>query len=237
LGFCNYTKDFLGISLCLQVFVPRKTMPLSTVSAKGALNRLRLGNERYISGKQALLELTGSQRRKEKLIGQDPFAILLGCSDSRVPLEVIFDQGLGDLFVVRVGGNVVTSSQIGSIEFAAAKFGTPLVVVLGHSNCGAVIAALEEFQKPSGKLTPGLKNLLERIQPSVAAVLSENEPSDPTAKLHEMVKANVQASVGRLRQESSLLAKEEVDGGMKIVGAEYCLETGKVEFHNALSDG
>jgi carbonic anhydrase len=207
------------------------------VTSEEALNQLRQGNERYVCGKQSLLEQTDSRRRREQVEGQYPFAILLGCSDSRVPLEVIFDQGLGDLFVVRVAGNVATSSQIGSIEFAVAKFGTPLVVVLGHSNCGAVIAAMEELQNPSGNLTPSLTNLIERIQPSVERVLSNNKTSDPGSNLLEMVKANVQASVDTLREESALLGNGEREGSLKIVGAEYCLETGKVEFHNHLPQG
>src|SRR6185436_13322298 len=115
------------------------------ISASEALKRLMEGNRRFVSGDRSGESLTGQARRSELTTGQEPFAIILGCSDSRVPAELVFDQGLGDLFVIRVAGNIVASSQIGSVEFAAERFGTPLVVVLGHSQCGAVKATLEEL--------------------------------------------------------------------------------------------
>src|SRR5262249_8676874 len=111
-----------------------------------ALDRLRDGNRRFASNQPASVFLSSRARRAELVAGQRPFAIVLGCSDSRVPAELVFDQGLGDLFVIRVAGNIVAPSQIGSVEFAVSRFGTPLVVVLGHSQCGAVTATLEELQ-------------------------------------------------------------------------------------------
>src|SRR5438045_3804888 len=118
------------------------------ISAREALGRLREGNSRFVSGALSRETLTSQTRRSELAAGQEPFAIILGCSDSRVPAEIVFDQGLGDLFVVRVAGNIVAPSQIASVEFAAERFGTPLVVVLGHSRCGAMLATVEELMRP-----------------------------------------------------------------------------------------
>src|SRR4249919_915041 len=118
------------------------------ISALEALERLREGNRRFVSDVRSRDTLSSQTRRRELAAGQEPFAIILGCSDSRVPAEIIFDQGLGDLFVIRVAGNIVASSQVGSVEYAAEQFGTPLVVVLGHSRCGAILATLEQLRRP-----------------------------------------------------------------------------------------
>jgi carbonic anhydrase len=137
------------------------------IAAKEALERLREGNPRFVSDERGSVMLTSRTRRSELAAGQEPYAIILGCSDSRVPAEIVFDQGLGDLFVIRVAGNVVASSQIGSVEFAAERFGTPLVVVLGHSRCGAILATLEELTRPTEKQSRNLRSIVDRIRPSV----------------------------------------------------------------------
>src|SRR5271157_2642032 len=120
------------------------------ISAREALDRLKEGNRRFASDLRSRDLPTGQTRRRELAAGQEPFAIILGCSDSRVPAEIVFDQGLGDLFVIRVAGNIVAPSQIGSVEFAAERFGTRLVVVLGHSSCGAIEAAIEAVVQRRG---------------------------------------------------------------------------------------
>src|SRR5688572_26519297 len=141
------------------------------VSAREALARLREGNRRFVSGVRGLDALLSHTRRAALAVEQRPFAIVLGCSDSRVPAEIVFDQGLGDLFVIRVAGNIVASSQVGSVEFAAGRYGTRLVVVLGHSQCGAVLATLEELQQPTGRQSGNLRSIVDRIRPSVEALL------------------------------------------------------------------
>src|SRR5688572_2155869 len=133
-----------------------------TLTAEQALARLREGNSRFLSGVRSLDALLSPTRRGSLATEQHPFAIVLGCSDSRVPAEIVFDQGLGDLFVIRVAGNIVAPSQVGSVEFAAARFGTPLVVVLGHSQCGAVLATLEELRRPHGNQSRNLQSIVDR---------------------------------------------------------------------------
>src|SRR4249920_3321193 len=142
------------------------------VSAREALKRLREGNLRFASnvrGSDAFLSRT---QRFELATEQQPFAIILGCSDSRVPAEIVFDQGLGDLFVIRVAGHVVAPSQIGSVEFAAERYHTRLVVVLGHSQCGAVLATLEELRRPNGTQSRNLRSIVDRIRPAVEGLLA-----------------------------------------------------------------
>jgi carbonic anhydrase len=171
-------------------------------------------------------------RRADLLAGQRPFAIVLGCSDSRVPAEIVFDQGLGDLFVIRVAGNVVAPSQVGSVEFAATRFETRLVVVLGHSQCGAIAATLEELTQPGGTNSRNLRSIVNRVRPSVEALLATDLKHDPEALVREAVKANVRASVDHLRHGSEILEDLIEGSGVRIVGAEYSLETGLVEFHD-----
>ncbi len=151
------------------------------ISAREALERLREGNRRFASGVRSSDTLTSPTRRSELTAGQEPFAIILGCSDSRVPAEIVFDQGLGDLFVIRVAGNIVAASQIGSVEFAAERFGTRLVVVLGHSQCGAVLATLEELQRPTESQSRNLRSIVDRVRPSVEALLATELRHDPEA--------------------------------------------------------
>jgi carbonic anhydrase len=167
---------------------------------------------------------------------QKPFAIVLGCSDSRVPAEIVFDQGLGDLFVIRVAGNVVAPSQVGSVEFAAAKFGTRLVVVLGHSNCGAILATLEELRRRSPEQSRNLRSIVDRIRPSVETLLATDAGRDPAALVPLAVRANVRMSADHLRHGSALLEQLIDNEGLLVVGAEYSLETGMVEFFDGMPD-
>jgi carbonic anhydrase len=171
-------------------------------------------------------------RRADLLAGQRPFAIVLGCSDSRVPAEIVFDQGLGDLFVIRVAGNIVAPSQVGSVEFAATRYGSRLVVVLGHSQCGAIAATLEELLRPAGTRSRNLRSIVNRLRPSVEALLATDLRDDQDALVREAVTANVRASVDHLRHGSEILEELVAGGGLRIVGAEYSLETGIVEFHD-----
>lgn len=201
-----------------------------------ALERLRKGNRRFVSGGQGHDAHPSQSRRRELLSGQDPFAIILGCSDSRVPAEMIFDQGLGDLFVIRVAGNIVAPSQIGSVEFAAERFGTRLVVVLGHSMCGAVLATIEELERPTENRSPNLRSIVDRIQPSVKALLETEPRKDPNVLVRQAVRANVRASVKHLREGSRILEQLVRRDGLLVVGAEYSLETGLVDFFDDPSE-
>ena len=164
------------------------------------------------------------------MAGQEPFAIILGCSDSRVPAELVFDQGFGDLFVIRVAGNVVAPSQVGSVEFAASRFGTRLVVVMGHSQCGAVTATLEELQGTATSQSKNLRSIVDRVRPSIEPLMAARPHVNPEVLLHEAVRANVRASVNHLRHGSELLERLVQETGLVIVGAEYSLETGLVDF-------
>ena len=169
-------------------------------------------------------------RRSALVAGQEPFAIILGCSDSRVPAEIVFDQGLGDLFVIRVAGNIVAPSQIGSVEFAASRFTTRLVVVLGHSQCGAVVATLEELQQNADQPSRNLRSIVDRVRPAVEGLLATELRHDPVALLAQAVRANIHASVDHLRHGSDILERLITEEGLIVVGAEYSLETGVVEF-------
>lgn len=166
--------------------------------------------------------------------GQAPFAIVLGCSDSRVPAEIVFDQGLGDLFVIRVAGNIVAPSQVGSVEFAAERFGTRLVVVLGHSNCGAVIATIEELNRPSGEQSRNLRSIVDRIRPAVESVMGAGSAAEPDALVRGAVRANIRMAAAQLRHGSAILEQLIREGGLLVVGAEYSLETGAVDFFDGL---
>lgn len=173
-------------------------------------------------------------RRNQLANGQEPFAIILGCSDSRVPAEIVFDQGLGDLFVIRVAGNIVAPTQIGSVEFAAEKFRTRLVVVLGHTCCGAVEATVDDLTRPAGNQSLNLRTIVDRIRPSVSPLMDSALRHDRPALLQEAVRANVRVSVSQLRQGSEILENLVCNDGLLVVGAEYSLETGKVDFFDGL---
>ena len=195
-----------------------------------ALHRLRAGNARFVAETRRSHAHTGETRRAEVAEGQAPFAIILGCSDSRVPAELIFDQGLGDLFVIRVAGNIVAASQIGSIEFAAERYKTRLVVVVGHSQCGAILATVDELQQESANQSRNLQFIVDRIRPSVEPLLATDLRNDRDALVREAVRANIHASVSQLRHGSAVLEQLIQTNGLAIVGAEYSLETGVVEF-------
>ena len=198
--------------------------------AQEALERLRQGNRRFASGVRSLDSLISQAQRVDLVEGQKPFAVILGCSDSRVPVETIFDHGLGDLFVIRVAGNVVASSQIGSVEFAAERFGSRLVVVMGHTHCGAVGATLEELQRPDENQSKNLRSIVDRIRPAVESLLETDLRDDPDALMRQAVRANVRVAANQLRHGSPVLEHLSQKDGLAVVGAEYSLETGEVDF-------
>jgi carbonic anhydrase len=198
--------------------------------ARDALQRLIDGNSRFVSNVRNHDSLAGEARRVEVAAGQEPFAIILGCSDSRVPAEIIFDQGLGDLFVIRVAGNIVAPSQIGSVEFAAERYGTRLVVVLGHSQCGAILATIEELNRPTINQSKNLHSIVDRVRPSVEPLLRTELRHDPDALVRDAVRANVRVSAGHLRHGSQILEQLIETSGLVVVGAEYSLDSGLVDF-------
>lgn len=204
------------------------------LNAREALARLREGNGRFASDLRSLESLLSHTRRAQLVGGQQPLAIILGCSDSRVPAEIVFDQGLGDLFVIRVAGNVVAASQIGSVEFAAAQFGTRLVVVLGHSQCGAIKATLDELQRPTENQSLNIKSIVDRVRPAVAGLMETELRHNPDALLQAAVRANVRASANQLRHGSAILERLIEKEGLLVVGAEYSLETGVVDFFDGV---
>jgi carbonic anhydrase len=204
----------------------------AVIPAEAALDRLRLGNRRFVSDFQGH-RVTGQTRRAELAAGQEPFAIILGCSDSRVPAELVFDQGLGDLFVIRVAGNIVAPSQVGSVEFAAERFGTRLVVVLGHSQCGAILATLDELHRPTEGRSPNLRAIVDRIRPSIEGLLAAGA-ADGEALIGQAVRANVRAAADHLRHGSQILERLIQRDGLVVVGAEYSLETGVVDFFDGV---
>src|SRR5215208_7811214 len=205
------------------------------ISAREALERLREGNRRFASGTPNDALATTS-RRRELVSGQAPFAIILGCADSRVPAEIVFDQGLGNLFVIRVAGNIVAPSLVGSVEFAAARFGTRLVVVLGHSQCGAVLATVEELQRPGETPSRNIKSIVDRIRPSVAGLIATALKDDREALVEAAVRANVRASANQLRHGSEILENLIASDGLVVVGAEYSLTTGLVDFFDGVPE-
>ena len=206
------------------------------IPASAALDRLIEGNRRFASGIRSRGRLASPERRDALVAGQEPFAIILGCSDSRVPAEIVFDQGLGDLFVIRVAGNVVAASQVGSVEFAAARYGTRLVVVLGHSQCGAILATLEELQQTRENRSRNLRSIVDRVRPSVETLLATDLRHDPEALVRQAVRANIRVSANHLRHGSEILEQLIQGNGLMVVGAEYSLETGVVEFFDGTPD-
>lgn len=206
------------------------------VPAREALGRLREGNLRFASNARGSDPFLSEARRVALAAGQSPFAIILGCSDSRVPAELVFDQGLGDLFVIRVAGNIVAPSQVGSVEFAAARFDTRLVVVLGHSQCGAVVATLEELQRPTENQSRNLRAIVDRIRPSVEGLLGTDLRRNLDELVRQGVRANIRASVDHLRHGSEVLEQLIQNEGLLVVGGEYSLETGLVEFFDGAPD-
>jgi len=204
------------------------------IPALEALDRLREGNRRFAADVRERGIVADHSRRIELVSGQEPFAVILGCSDSRVPVEMIFDQGLGDLFVIRIAGNIVAPSQIGSVEFAAERFGTRLVVVLGHTRCGAILATLEELQRPTPNQSGNLRSIVSRIRPSVEDLLATELRHDHETLARQAVRANVRVSANALRHGSTVLEQLIRNDGLRVVGAEYSLETGSVDFFEGL---
>jgi carbonic anhydrase len=204
------------------------------ISAHEALQRLRDGNRRFVSEARNGDNNANQRRRRELAVGQNPFAIVLGCSDSRVPAEIVFDQGLGDLFVIRVAGNIVAPSQVDSVEFAAERYGTRLVVVLGHSRCGAILATLEELERPAQDQSRNLRSIVDRVRPSVEALLGTELRHQPDALVHQAVRANIRVSASQLRHGSEALEQLVDREALLVVGAEYSLETGIVEFFDGV---
>ena len=206
------------------------------ITAQEALDRLKAGNARFVKGELRIPDFADEALRTKLLEGQTPTAIILGCSDSRAPAELIFDQGLGRLFVIRIAGNVVAASQIGSIEFAVETFGTPLVVVLGHSHCGAVKATYEQLTTPQGEQSKNLLSIVERIRPAIEPFLNTELANDPAKLIELATRTNVSMAANQLRHGSPILEDHIASGKLKIVGAQYSLESGKVDFFDGLTD-
>ena len=198
------------------------------LDAEQALARLREGNRRFVDHVVSLEALLSHARREDHARAQRPFAVVLGCSDSRAPAEFVFDQGLGDLFVIRVAGNIAAPSQVGSVEFAVEQFQVRLVVVLGHSNCGAVRATLTHLPAP-GDTSPALRAIVDRIAPGIQPVLT-GCGGEADACMPQAIRANVMATIGNLREQSDYLRYAELQGGLRIVGADYDLGSGAVDF-------
>ena len=202
------------------------------LSAVDAQARLREGNRRFV----ACLQGAGVMASRPVLsTGQEPIAIILGCSDARVPAELVFDQGLGDLFVIRVAGNIVAPSQVGSVEFAAERFGTRLVVVLGHTQCGAIAATIEELQRPDANRSRNLSSIVDRVKPSVHALMGTDLGKDLDALSRQAIRLNIRASVDHLRHGSGVLEQLGQQEGLQVVGAEYDVGSGAVEFLDSLA--
>lgn len=205
------------------------------LTARDALDRLKLGNERFATNVRSLDALLSHARRPDMAEGQNPFAIILGCSDSRVPAEVVFDQGLGDLFVIRVAGNIVAPSQVGSVEFAAARFGTRLVVVMGHTRCGAIQATVDSVRDPAlDAASRNIASIVDRVRPSVLSVATPELRDQPEEWIRRATRANVRVSVDHLRNGSALLEELIMRDDLRVVGAEYSLDSGRVEFFDEI---
>lgn len=200
------------------------------LTASEALSRLKEGNQRFVTEVRNSDALNSESRRTNLVDSQEPFAIVLGCSDSRVPAEIIFDQGLGDLFVIRVAGNIVASSQIGSVEFAAEQFGSALVIVLGHSRCGAVKACIDDIKDASRMTSKNVGSIVNRIRPSILTLVESGAKTDEEELITHAVRANIRASVNQLRHSSKIIEELVEQGKLMVVGAEYSLDSGLVEF-------
>lgn len=198
------------------------------LNAATALAVLREGNVRFASNVRSIDVLASQARRETFAEGQSPNAIILSCSDSRAPSELVFDCGLGDLFVVRVAGNVCAPSLVGSVEYAASMFGTELVVVMGHTHCGAVKATLQSLLEHGDHPSENIRDIVERISPAVVPLLDKG--LDPKALVREATRANVRLTADHLRHGSKILERRIGDGKLVVVGAEYSIETGKVDF-------
>lgn len=196
-----------------------------------ALKALIEGNQRYVSATDNGAEMVTRLKRADASAGQNPFAIIIGCSDSRVPAEMVFHCGLGDLFVIRVAGNVVAPSQIGSVEFACQQFGTQLVVVLGHTNCGAIHATVDSLLGDPEQISPNIASIVDRVTPAVLPVIAKQDFANKAELLQSSMRANITQSVVGLQMRSRILRGLVRQEKLKIIGAEYSIETGKVDFH------
>ncbi len=210
---------------------------ITSVPAREALARLGEGNRRYAEGAAGQVMLASHDRRRELLKGQKPFAAILGCSDSRVPVEIIFDQGPGELFVIRVAGNIVAPSQIGSIEYAAEHLGVRLVVVLGHTMCGAVQATLDELGRPVTSRSRNIHSIVDRIEPVVKDLMATDLRNNPDALVREAVLANVRDAAANLRNGSEIIRQLIREDGLLVVGARYSLDSGLVDFFDGVPEG
>jgi carbonic anhydrase len=200
------------------------------IPADAALQRLRDGNARFIAGEQDATACDHRARRAQTAREQRPVAAVLACSDSRVPVEIIFDQGIGDLFVVRIAGNVVSVSQAASIEFAASHLGARLVVVLGHTDCGAVKAVIDGAENLRDESSASLDFFIDRIRPSVERVIADCTEKSPEKIVEKVVRENIRNSVAALQNDSATIRSLVENGGLRVVGAEYSLRTGNVDF-------
>jgi carbonic anhydrase len=199
------------------------------MNAQQALQQLKEGNKRYIAAAENEC-FSAKIRKHQAVLEQQPFAIILGCSDSRVPAEIVFDQGLGDLFVIRVAGNIVAPSQIGSVEFACQQFGTELVVVLGHSRCGAIKATVETLLGDADQMSANLAAIVDRVTPAVWPIVSKHDESNIDELMSKATQANVEQSVNMLQMRSRILRNLVKEKKLTIVGAECSIETGEVDF-------
>ena len=205
-------------------------MTPENLAAPDALRRLTEGNQRFASNVRSIASLVSQEKRGDLALQQAPFAIILGCSDSRAPAEIVFDQGLGDLFVIRVAGNIVAPSQVGSVEFAAERFGIRLVVVMGHTLCGAIDATITAIEHPDEAASRNLLSIVDRIRPSIAPIVEAGVAADRKALARLAIRANVRASADHLRHGSHILEQLTLGQGLVVVGAEYDIETGIVDF-------
>ncbi len=200
------------------------------IKALEALERLREGNQRFVSDAFGVTAVTSQSRRQEVAMTQEPFAVILGCSDSRVPAELVFDQGLGDLFVIRVAGNIVAPSQIGSVEFAVEIFGTRLVIVLGHTQCGAIQATIDELRLSCEAQSRNLRSIVDRVRPAIEPLMATDLRNNPEALMREAGRANIRMATDRLRRGSPIIETLIANDALLVIGAEYSLETGLVDF-------
>ena len=204
------------------------------MNALEALEKLKQGNARFLNNVRGAEPILSQVRRADFVHGQSPFAVVLGCSDSRVPAEIIFDQGLGDLFVIRVAGNIVAPSQIGSVEFAVERFDTPLVVVVGHTFCGGVGATLDVLQNKAKPGSRGLMSIVDRVRPAIEPLMQTELASQPDALMRASIRANVRASANQLRHGSEIIERLVQDRRLAVVGGVYDLATGEVEFFDGV---
>ncbi len=204
------------------------------MNAVEAMQKLRQGNARFINNVRGAEPILSQVRRADFVHRQNPFAVILGCSDARVPAEIVFDQGLGDLFVIRVAGNVVAPSQVGSVEFAVESFDIRLVVVLGHTQCGGVGATLDVLQDRAKPGSRGVMSIVDRIRPAIEPLLQTELASHPDALMRAAIRANVRASANQLRHGSEIIERMAAERGLSVVGGVYDLASGEVDFFDGV---